>query len=188
MCVAHVYMRYTLYSTTAVPYNVDPTCPPHTCLPILHLNEVADEAIGCTAVDKVLACCQEPLRVEVTKLLPEVVHQRALALLLDLVEGDGIAHRLYQSSLVANHQYCVPVCVVWVQSLMNHDCANDSKTNAGTTTNTWNIWTTLNNWTTPNLEKKGKKKVEDPGIDPGTSRASALPCELIPQLDTTHSS
>ena len=78
--------------------------------PVFDSDEVADEAVGGTAMDKVLLRSEEPLRVCGTKLPAEVVEQRArVVLLLDLVEGDGVADWFYQTSLSSCHQHCVAV-------------------------------------------------------------------------------
>ena len=58
----------------------------YTDTPVLDSDEVADEAIGCTALHKVFLSGEKSLRVSVAKLPAEVVEQRAGILLLDLVQ------------------------------------------------------------------------------------------------------
>ena len=47
------------------------------CIPVFDSDEVADEAVGSTALHKVLLCREEPLRVCVSKLATEVVEEGA---------------------------------------------------------------------------------------------------------------
>ena len=78
--------------------------------PVFDSDEVADEAVGSTALDKVLLGREEPLRVGGAKLATEVVEERArVVLFLDLVEGDGVADWLNETSLPSCHQHSVAV-------------------------------------------------------------------------------
>ena len=63
--------------------------------PVFDLQEVADEAVGCTALDKVPLRGEKSLRVGRPKFLCEIGKQTCLSLLLDLVEGNGVAHGLH---------------------------------------------------------------------------------------------
>ena len=71
--------------------------------PVFDLHEVAHQAVASTALDEVLLCRQELLTVGGAKLVHEVVHQRQLALLLDLVQGHGIQHGLNHAAVVGGH-------------------------------------------------------------------------------------
>ena len=68
--------------------------------PIFDLNEVADEAVGSTTLNKVPLSSEKPLRVEVAKFLPEVIHESTLVLFLDLVKGDSIADQLNKPAVI----------------------------------------------------------------------------------------
>lgn len=62
--------------------------------PVLNLQKVADEAVACTALDKVALCGQKGLCCVVAVLLQEVVQQQQLALFLHLVDGHRVDNRL----------------------------------------------------------------------------------------------
>ena len=76
--------------------------------PVLHLQEVADKAVRGAALHKVPLGREKPLRGARAKLLDKVVPQTRLPLLLDLVEGDGVAHRLHQTTLTGEDDHRVP--------------------------------------------------------------------------------
>ena len=78
-------------------------------VPVLDLYEVADETVRCTTLHKVPPSTEECFRVRVSKLFMEVSQEReAWSLLLDLMQGDGIHYRLYETTIVTNHHQLVP--------------------------------------------------------------------------------
>lgn len=67
--------------------------------PVLDLQQVADEAVSGTALDKVPLSSKKGLRGWSTMFLQEVVKQRELALFLHLMEGYRIYHRFYHPTV-----------------------------------------------------------------------------------------
>ena len=71
---------------------------------IFYLEQVGDDAVSGAALYKVPLSCEELFRVELTKLLEEVFQQRHLAVLLNLVKGDGVEHRLYEPTVIGDYR------------------------------------------------------------------------------------
>ena len=87
-CKSQYYVRNP--NTQGYPYTSHYYARSHaTCIhvPVLDSYEVTDEAVGGTALHKVLLCSEESLRVGGSKFSAEVVQQRpGLVLFLDLVQ------------------------------------------------------------------------------------------------------
>ena len=71
---------------------------------LFYLEQVGDDAVSGAALYKVPLSCEELFRVELTKLLEEVFQQRHLAVLLDLVKGDSVEHRLYEPTVIGDYR------------------------------------------------------------------------------------
>lgn len=78
--------------------------PLHLLSPVFDLQQVADEAVAGTALDKVSLCGEEGLSGVATMLLQEVVEQWQLALLLHLMDGHGVHHGLNHTTVWRDHQ------------------------------------------------------------------------------------
>ena len=72
--------------------------------PVLDLQQVADEAVAGAALDEVPLGREEGLGGGAAMLLQEVVEQRQLAVLLHLVDGHGVHHRLDHAAVRRQHQ------------------------------------------------------------------------------------
>lgn len=72
--------------------------------PVFDLQQVTDEAVPGAALDKVPLSRQEGLGGRSTVLLQEVVQQRQLALLLHLMEGNGVHHGLNHPAVRRQHK------------------------------------------------------------------------------------
>ena len=72
--------------------------------PVFDLQQVTDEAVPSTALYEVPLSGQEGLGGRSSVLLQKVVEQRQLALLLHLVEGHGVHHRLDHPAVWWQHQ------------------------------------------------------------------------------------
>ena len=83
--------------------------PDNQFVPVFNLQQVADEAVAGAALDEVLLGGEESLAVGRAELVHEVLEQRQLAVLLDLVQRHGVHHRLDHPAVVARHHDLVGV-------------------------------------------------------------------------------
>ena len=83
--------------------------PDNQFVPVFNLQQVADEAVAGAALDEVLLGGEESLAVGRAELVHEVLEQRQLAVLLDLVQRDSVHHRLDHPAVVARHHDLVGV-------------------------------------------------------------------------------
>lgn len=73
-------------------------------LPVLNLQQVADETVACTTLHKVALGSKEGLCSVVAMFLQEVIKQRELTLLLHLMNGHGIDHWLNHAAIRGDDQ------------------------------------------------------------------------------------
>ena len=81
--------------------------------PVLHLHQVTHQTVARTALYKVLLGRQKALTVDLPEFLDEVFLQRLLAVLLDLVDGHGVIHRLDNATHVGSDQDVVRLYPQW---------------------------------------------------------------------------
>ena len=75
--------------------------------PVLDLQQVAEDAVAGAALDEVALRLEKLLCGRGAKLLDEVAEQRQLALLLDLVERDGVDDWFNDAAVVRCHDDAV---------------------------------------------------------------------------------
>ena len=68
-----------------------------------YLHQIRNKAVSCHTLDEVHLSTEEAFRVDRAELLDEVGQQGHLAVLLDLVERDGVEDGLDEAAVVAQH-------------------------------------------------------------------------------------